>query len=62
MARFPTVRDNEWLTVPVDRGYRVKCCSCGAIHDVQVDIVPHGKAQAVRLKPIFRKPTKRRKR
>jgi hypothetical protein len=30
---FVTHRNGEWIQ-PIMRGYRVKCCQCGAVHRI----------------------------
>ena len=31
--KYRQIHDNEWIT-PVRRGYRMMCCQCGTVHDV----------------------------
>jgi hypothetical protein len=35
------LKDGEW-TVPVMRGYRMRCCNCGLVHKVDFEFFENG--------------------
>jgi len=41
--KFKDVGENEWQQ-PIKKGYRMACCDCGLVHDVDFRIV-NGKIQ-----------------
>lgn len=41
--------DNEWIR-PVKRGYRLRCCDCGLVHDIDFKHIPYGRGRKI----IFR--------
>lgn len=53
-----TAAKGEWSeTHPVMRGYKLACCDCGLVHDMEFDVLrvtktyPDGSYDAVKLKP-----------
>ena len=38
MARYPRVESNEWV-YPVMNGYRMMCCDCGLVHEIDFEIM-----------------------
>ena len=38
--RYETLRDGKWVDTPARR-YRIGCCDCGLVHDVEFRINPH---------------------
>ena len=47
--RYPTARHNEWIR-PVRNGYRMACCDCGLVHELDFRVVRYGRGHKV----IFR--------
>lgn len=41
--RYPQVKTNEWVT-PIRKGYKMACCDCGLVHELDFRIVD-GKIQ-----------------
>lgn len=37
MPRYPKVAANEWVQ-PVRKGYRMMCCDCGLVHELDFRI------------------------
>lgn len=54
MPRIPThyMEANGWTKwiQPVMRGYRMACCDCGLVHDMDFKVVRHGKRNNVQLR------------
>lgn len=40
--RYNPVGDGEWIQ-PVMNGYRMSCCDCGLVHEINFKIVHNGK-------------------
>lgn len=38
MKAYPKVKTNEWVT-PVRKGYKMACCDCGLVHELDFRIV-----------------------
>lgn len=36
--RYETLRDGKWVNTPARR-YRIGCCDCGLVHDVEFRMV-----------------------
>ncbi len=36
--RYPKVSANEWVQ-PVRKGYRMACCDCGLVHEIDFRVV-----------------------
>jgi hypothetical protein len=36
--KYKIAKDNEWIE-PIRKGYRVACCSCGLVHDIDFRVV-----------------------
>lgn len=45
----PIPRENAWIR-PVRDGYRMTCCDCGAVHEMDFRAIPWGRGHKV----IFR--------
>lgn len=45
-TRYPKVKPNEWLR-PVKRGYRMMCCDCGLVHELDFEHVPWGRGRKI---------------
>jgi hypothetical protein len=43
MPRYPYAGD-DWFTVP-KRGFRLKCCGCSLVHEIDFKIVNGGEIQ-----------------
>jgi hypothetical protein len=43
MARYTRPKDDEWVQ-PVRRGYKLCCCDCGLVHEMDFRIY-HGRVQ-----------------
>jgi hypothetical protein len=41
-VKYPVIRDNQ-IVQPVRRGYRMACCDCGLIHELDFFVVKYGK-------------------
>lgn len=46
--RYPKVKNGEWVQ-PISRGYRMACCDCGLIHQMNFRIVRYGKRQSIQF-------------
>lgn len=62
MIRYKQAYDNEWIK-PVMRGYRIKCCDCGLVHEMDFKVIPWGRGRKVlfrarRVKRSARSPGK----
>ena len=38
MKLYPKVNSNEWVQ-PITNGYKMACCDCGLIHEMDFNIV-----------------------
>lgn len=38
--------DNEWIQ-PIRKGYKMMCCDCGLVHDVDFKLVKHGRGHKI---------------
>jgi len=38
MAGYEKLRDGKWIDTPA-QGYRIGCCDCGLVHDVEFRLV-----------------------
>ena len=38
MPRYPSVTTDDWIQ-PARRGYRMMCCDCGLVHELDFRIV-----------------------
>ena len=47
--RYPQVYDNEWVT-PKMQGYRMSCCDCGLVHELDFKVKRWGRG----FKVVFR--------
>ena len=36
--KYQVAEDNEWIQ-PIKKGYKVACCDCGLVHDIDFRIV-----------------------
>jgi len=45
-GRYPQVYANEWAR-PVMKGYRMQCCDCGLIHEMDFKIIRWGRGHKV---------------
>lgn len=48
-AAYEQPKANEWVR-PVRNGYRMACCDCGLVHQMDFRAIPYGKGRKV----IFR--------
>jgi len=46
VARYPVVESNQWVYPKMD-GYRMMCCDCGLVHEIDFEVVD---AEYVRLR------------
>lgn len=46
---YPVAQHNEWIR-PIRKGYRMRCCDCGLVHELDFAIIRHGSGRKV----IFR--------
>ena len=37
MVKYRKTQDGEW-TRPIGHGYRIACCDCGLVHDIDIRI------------------------
>lgn len=49
MRRYPRMKDGQWIA-PKRRGYRLACCDCGLVHELEFRLMPHGGGKRI----IFR--------
>ena len=42
--KYPTILDGEW-TYPVRKGFKLACCDCGLVHNVDFRLVGDKKKQ-----------------
>lgn len=47
--RYGEPDEGEWI-VPVRNGWRDACCDCGAVHEVDFRVAPHGRGHRVMLR------------
>ena len=40
MKKYPRVRDGQWIA-PKRKGYRLACCDCGLVHELEFRLMPH---------------------
>jgi hypothetical protein len=38
MPRYDRVKDGSWVQ-PVDKGYKMACCDCGSVHEINFRII-----------------------
>lgn len=50
MARYNIVKDGEWF-FPGRKRYRLACCDCGLVHEVDFALVPWGRGKRIALRP-----------
>ena len=36
--KYKTLKDNEWET-PIYKGYKMICCDCGLVHEVDFRVI-----------------------
>lgn len=48
MARYPAPRPQEWVA-PVRRGYRLACCDCGLVHELEFRLEKRNRGKWVRV-------------
>lgn len=48
-ARYPKVKANQWVR-PVMKGYRMACCDCGLVHELDFKIIKWGRGHKVLLR------------
>jgi hypothetical protein len=51
--RYPPVTDGQWVQ-PVRRGYRMQCCDCGLVHQLNFRLVPRGAGHTIQLQAFRR--------
>lgn len=49
MSRYPKVKPGEWVR-PIRKGYRMACCDCGLVHELEFKLIPHGKGKKIILR------------
>lgn len=47
--KYKVVQNNEWVR-PVMRGYRMKCCDCGLIHELDFKVLRWGRGHKVKFR------------
>jgi hypothetical protein len=47
--KYPVIKDNQ-LVQPVRRGYRLACCDCGLVHDMDFIIKRYGRFTKLRFR------------
>lgn len=40
--KYKTVKEGEWVQ-PIMNGYRLSCCDCGLVHEINFRIIEKGK-------------------
>lgn len=50
--RYPTPKSGEWIR-PVMKGYRMLCCDCGLVHQLDFKVIRWGRGHKVKFK-VFR--------
>ena len=47
--RYPDLKDNEWF-IPVRKAYRMACCDCGLVHEIDFKLVPHKSGKGIMIR------------
>lgn len=47
--KYPRIKDGQWVA-PKRKGYRLMCCDCSLVHDMDFKLVPHAGGKRI----IFR--------
>jgi len=46
---YKKVRDNEWVQ-PVRRGYKMRCCDCSLVHELDFRILSNKRGSFIQLR------------
>lgn len=57
---FPNVKSGEWVQ-PVRRGYLMKCCDCGLVHEIDFRLVKYSNGKRKIQLRAFREGQRPRK-
>lgn len=49
MPRYPKVKDGEWVK-PVMKDYRMQCCDCGLVHEMEFKVIKWGRGHKVKFR------------
>lgn len=49
MGRYEKVTTSEWIR-PKRRGYRMSCCDCGLVHELDFALIPWGRGKKIILR------------
>jgi len=47
--KYLIVKDNEWVR-PKMKGYKLQCCDCGLVHEIDFKIVKYGNGNKVEFR------------
>lgn len=49
MPSYPTPESGEWVQ-PVRKGYRMMCCDCGLVHNLDFRVVTTGRGSTIQFR------------
>lgn len=47
--KYPLIESNQWVS-PIKKGYRMRCCDCGLVHELDFKHVPYGSGRKILIR------------
>ena len=47
--KYKVLKDGEWVR-PVMKGYKMMCCDCGLVHDMDFRVIKWGRGHKIEFK------------